>query len=391
MADNVPKHIPTTADLAHQMPVQPGQIIGVIPKVEAGQDTLTPMERSLLEQAGGGQPGDVIPNLSNTQRGKDIQAMVQRQTRAAAAQAALETPVPPDTPPLTMPEPDRTLSDLSPVEQKEIADALTEARVIETQAQAHTMPEHIAANPTLAAAWQTASAEPQIDLVDDTEPEAPKTNQPFDPTVEGMEPDPEPEPEPEPEPQPAPEAKGDAGAVPEPPRVCPHCGHDQLQEVPAITDADKQMYLLALQGNRFYKNYEGYNGQIKWILRSPLPGESDLALDQLDHDTKEGRIISQAQYLRKLEDYRLAMAIHAFKREGQREYQLKPAGELPPVEGAFTPLPATWKFIQEKLFVIDSVRRVVGQEYVRFQRLLELLEVRARDPDFFSGIEPPRS
>jgi hypothetical protein len=53
---------------------------------------------------------------------------------------------------------------------------------------------------------------------------------------------------------------------------------------------------------------------------------------------------------------------------------------------AQTALPVLENWLHDNALVSESMRRVVGLEHQRFQRLVEMLEARVDDSDFWKGI-----
>jgi hypothetical protein len=142
-----------------------------------------------------------------------------------------------------------------------------------------------------------------------------------------------------------------------------------------------------LGGKRFRKEYSVFGGKIAFRLRTLLPSESEMALAQLDEDCDNRRVITNAQYMRYLQDYRLAMGLEVVHYDGKAPVQLKAVGEIQNDEVKYrTVLPMLVKYIQDNLFVTDHIRNVIGGRWAEFQRLTELMEVRAEDPDFWKAI-----
>jgi hypothetical protein len=337
---------------------------------------LTDIEERVLKQ-GGWKPGDPLPDLTSTAIGKRLTEAFSNVGKAAENMEGL-TPVAPDTPPLQVPKP-RDIGDLTPEERAEVVAALKAAKQLDTDLQQQPeVPTSIASVPGMAEAYKTAAELPdELTIVDDTQEAE------FDPTVT------EPEPPVE-QPQtetPAPDAAGTANVIPH--VQCPRCSHFIDQDVVEPTDADKQAFVESvLAGLRFYKTYTAFGGKIAFTLRSLLPSESELALFQLDQDCETRRVLTQAQYIRYLQDYRLSMGLEMVHKEGKAKVTLSPIDLVRFDETKHkTALPQTVAYIYDRLFVNDHLRHVIGVQWAEFQRLTETMEVRAESPDFWSGIE----
>ena len=44
------------------------------------------------------------------------------------------------------------------------------------------------------------------------------------------------------------------------------------------------------------------------------------------------------------------------------------------------------EYLDNGVFTTDSLRRTVGNQWVKFNRLLQFMEAKAEDPDFFGPI-----
>jgi len=388
-----PRGVPRPPPGGSKLPFTPGAVIGKVPKASVNPDApeLTEMEQSILSQVNW-QPGDPIPDLADTGVGRRLNEAFTK-VRTDANDLEGMTPLPPGTPPIKPPTM-RDITELSATEKAEVVAALAQAKVQEKLARSVDESAQLAGVPGLQEAYRTATADTGIELVDDTLlPPTPSSRLPaeptdFNPTAAPPPPPPAPEPVVEAPPEPAAEAELDAGTEIQPDPLCQRCGHMLTQDVVIPADADKQGFLqTVLGGQRFRKTYKVFGGNMGFTLRTLLPGESELALSQLDHDVKAEKVLSHAQYMRQLADFRLAMSLEEFQRADGAPVKLRPIGDMEYDTGEFSALPQLLDYVQNTLFVTDSVRRTIGMEWQRFQRLVELMEARADAADFWPAIE----
>ena len=176
------------------------------------------------------------------------------------------------------------------------------------------------------------------------------------------------------------------------PVICPRCNHQVDQPVIDISVDDKYTFIAAtLGGHRFFKEYKFFGDNLRVIFRELTPNEADLALKQLDHETAQGKIVGRYDYLRKLTDYRLIMSIKEFQRKDAEAIKLEEVLKLDKKDDAPTGLPQLMTWMNDSIFMTDHIRRVIGSHFMQFQRLMELLEARATDHDFFTMTEEPHS
>lgn len=166
---------------------------------------------------------------------------------------------------------------------------------------------------------------------------------------------------------------------------CPHCGWDvRNPEVTEPSDADKRAFLAAmLSGSRFYKQYKLFDGSVLVTFRTLTSEESMAALQLMKDDVKAERYMSDVEYLNVMHDYRLAMGLDNIMSSSARLLGTPPDITMLNIEGLRS---LHQKLLSEGL-KSESLRRVVGQHYHRFQRLVEMLEVRSVDPNFWGGTE----
>jgi len=146
-----------------------------------------------------------------------------------------------------------------------------------------------------------------------------------------------------------------------------------------------------LGGTRFYKDAQLFGESVTVRYRTLLTEEADLALQQTSYDFRDGTIPDQGEFYRVFSNYRLAMSIesvstpsivHAIPTLDEIEWDVPGEGEP-----AQTAVPVLEKWLHENVLSSESMRRVIGLEHQRFQRLVEMLEARVDDSDFWKGIE----
>lgn len=338
-------------------PYKTGEIIGTVPKNKADSPSLTEFERSVLEGSGW-KPGEKLPDLTNTAFGQRAKQHADNIRKQAEEQIKGKAPVPADTPPAKAP-PTRDISEVHPAERMEIENLLKEQG----------LPE------------QSVVEDGGTQIVNDLSTR-------FNPLKDARTPQKPDTAAPEPDTD---SDKANATVQQdETQKLCERCGHILGAPLVDVTDEDKQNYIQTILGGiRFRKTYEAYGGRLKFTFRSLSPLESNMAFDQADNDTASSKISTGLQYMRRLEDYRLVSAIESLERLGKSPTQFAEVGNLEYDSDVFnTPLPQLVEFMHEKIFVSDHVRRTIGQFWAGFQRLLETLEAKARDPDFFDETGP---
>lgn len=234
-------------------------------------------------------------------------------------------------------------------------------------------------NPEVAALYQQlASAGPEI--VDDRPEDA------------AAEPAAEPE---------APAAKEPEAPVPDepvsPPMVilpfCPRCGWDMRQKFDVeITEQVKQEFVAAiLGGTRFQQRIELLGGKLNLTFRSLLADENKLVHRQLVLDQQDGEITTEAEWVLRMLEYRLACSLdQVTDQNGRPLHVVPPVLEYPhtppthkPLQTALVPL---LEYINTKILAHEVTRRLAAQQLRQFQRLVEALEAMALEPSFWNGI-----
>jgi len=338
---------------------------------DAGNEKLTPLEREIIEAAN----VDVSnpPDLSNTALGKELSSQYTK-ARVRTDREETETAAQPQV---------VDLNNLDPEKKAEVMAAIAAAskqeQVEEEAAKKNAdMPEYIKNNPGLAAAYaltnENENEQPVIvdDLDDDDDDkEEAESDSVTEAAVEK-------------------EAKPDAAAggllVKE---NCPRCNHKLDQPVISVSDDDKHVFIAStIGGTRFTKEYAFFNKNIRVVFRELTPSEANFALRQLDIDAKNGVVIGEYDYFRKLVEYRLVMSVLLFHRQGQAPIEFEEVSTLKYDKTKNeTPIPGLLEFMDNDVFVTEHVRRTIGVNFMRFQRLVEMMEARAEDVDFFTKTE----
>jgi hypothetical protein len=387
---------PTLEDTLAPVLFQPGQVLD--PKY------MTPFERQQLESIGWGK-GMPVP-------GNAAEVIAAARREAVASSTVL--PVPADTPPLQVPKP-VDISTLPAAKQKELREALEKAAAFQQQFTA----EQIAAGglpPGVASAIKVADTasrgQPGFAVVDDRPPPDqsaqasaepsprprqagwPRSDPPGQPKPSGWrKPELQKPPEPEPSmPGPPPigelSSTGAAGIT-----NCPHCGWELTRHDPTEPDdEDKRAYLMAAlagPGHRFEREGAMLGGFVKVGYRELTGNEADAALTQIADDIRKSRIVGDGEWLQRLMDYRMAQCIGFIdiKNVG-RVYEGVDLEDIDSDDDSPTPLPALLGHLLTNVLHSESVRRAVGQGFMRFQRMCEKLSANADEESFWQGIDP---
>jgi len=326
---------------------------------------------------------------------------------AAQKEAAGELlPVPADTPPLQMPAP-VDINRLPAAKQAELREALKEAGRYQQQFAA-TQAAGAGMGPGIAEAIQVSEDVARdnpaggVSVVDDR-PAAAAARGPVPavPHLAGWQ-RPEPPPgtgpagwqRPEP-PAAAPPASPPVGDLSDTGAAginhCPHCSWDLKRPDPsAPDDDDKRAYLMATlggPGHRFTREAALLGGSVKIGYRELTGGEADAALTQIADDVRNGRIVGDGEWWQRLMDYRMTQAIAYIEVRGVgRVHEGVDLTDIESDDGQPTPYPALVAHLLASVLASESLRRAVGQGFMRFQRLCEKLEANADEASFWDGI-----
>ncbi len=375
------------------LPPPPGTVLGRVPlDVVRGQSELTDDEKQIIAAAGW-KPGDPVPNLRGTKVGQHMQAAVDA-VREKAEDVHGMSPIDPATEPLEVPEP-VDINDLPPDEQEraiqifkemdELQDRMNMARRARTKTQP--LPPQITGTPGAAQAIGVAAAaaaaereqQPGVTLVDDL---GITGDQPFKlkkPAAAPAQPESAPEissPE-----QVSAEAGGD---LTDATTHCPQCNFDLNGELVAPSTEDIVAYLSTLMGEgRFRKEARLFGGRIIVVFRGLLPKEVDMALQLADDDVVAGNITHITQYARVAETYKLIMGIESVTRTGQSPINLPAVSDIEEPTNGRSSILQLKEYLDNDVFTTDSLRRTVGLQWIKFNRMLQYMEAKSDDPDFF--------
>jgi hypothetical protein len=333
-----------------RLPAKPGTILGMVPKDVLSSPTLTPLERQVIEQAGVAAVGKV-PDLTQTAVGKRLTAEIARIRNEASNVEGL-TPVPPDTPPIQVP-PIRDIHSLSPVEQRQVYTAMDEMLELRQAIQASQQPPP----PTPQVLGHIPGGQEALTLAQHVAAQATVSGGPIE-IVDDL---------------------ADQPVAPEP--VTPPATPD-----PEIAPVDKMLYIQAIHGGRFIKEYSLFGGQVVVTFRAPSPTDTDMILDQLDADCSSGAISTPTQYDRWAGEYAMAVSLMRLHHNGSAPINLMEPAQYAKANQR-TPLPALREYVASNVLLSESVRRAVRAAYKQFSDLLALLDSKAGEPDFWTAIE----
>lgn len=171
---------------------------------------------------------------------------------------------------------------------------------------------------------------------------------------------------------------------------CQHCGwqHDKPDTL-VPTDADKYAFLASVLGNqRFHKRLELLGGKVVVTFRTLLSHEASDCLEQVAADTHAGAVRGEGEWWRQHMLYRLCCGIESIAIDGVGLKSLPALTQVQFDEARYkTALPSLVAYVFRELLPQENVRRFVGREFLRFQKLTEKLEARLDDADFWKGIE----
>lgn len=339
---------------------------GALPLPQGGvvnRKVFTEYEKKLLKEAGW-KEGEPVP-------GTLASIIAEEQKRIAAEMDIL--PVSPDTKPFKPP----TLvnfSDLSPEKQQQLMEEIRKAKD-----QLSVLPPMQGAGPGINEALAIAQ-QPSLEVVDSRKqefkqeiPELP--DNPFKEDTKNS----------------IPSAGGDAQLV-----NCPHCGWQlDIPDVEATTE-DKYSFMQSILGQiRFKKTYPLFGGKMHVTFRSLTSEESDMVYRQLSLDIKNNKIDGMSDYYQFLMYYRIVCGLEKLDSDESgpidcpevSEYQLD--GPDPKNKTPDTPLVEVTKLLLKEVLKHESIRRVLVAAFARFTRLIEHLEARIEDADFWSATEVP--
>lgn len=371
-----------------QMPpvFKPGQVL------QAAK--LTPSEQAALKGIGW-KPGQPIPaNLPKALQNVKVVNNIQEAQKEIEEETKNALPLPPNTPKLTMPKP-VGIEELNPEQRKRIAEEMSRLatdtkEAVRLSRLPDAMYQPIVPNdPSIGDAIKhiLAASGSETEVTDSTKTIS--DDQAVEFVAEQWKQHKEAKEEPKVEDKPA-----TTGAV-SPSIKCKHCGFDQSKPEPAENPSyeDKLGFLQCVLGQiRFKKRYPLFNGKVVVTFRTLTTEEADLANTQLALDTQSGLVLDEAAFFRTLADYRLVLALDELYVEGQGKIFEAPEDiwegwetEAPPKGG--TKLVHITRYIYQNVLKNEPIRRMVGVNFFNFQRMVELMEARVLDQNFWLATE----
>lgn len=207
-----------------------------------------------------------------------------------------------------------------------------------------------------------------------TQPEVPPTTSTEQPTT--------------PDTSPTANSGSPTGATAEP--TCPHCGHN-LNEPDTIepTNDDKYSFRAAmLGGKRFYKTISLFSGDMKVTYRTLSSEEASLCLEQLAADALAGRIESDQAWWCQHMLYRLVCGLESIHVETGLTRMPALCDIEYDRETHKTALPQLLKYLFREVLPNENIRRFVGREFLRVQKMVDNMEARLDDENFWTAIAP---
>jgi len=174
----------------------------------------------------------------------------------------------------------------------------------------------------------------------------------------------------------------------EPPQTCPRCQFQlNLPLPPPPTEGQKNMFTSYMLGitDRFYEDYPVLGGRVIVTFRALSSREADAAAAWTGIDARTGKINDATSFVIRLNQYRLLFSFASLRdNAGAVVHRQEPPGEddLKDIERNTELRDRMWEALFTKTLRQEPLRRVVGQLFAQFQRLVEGLEQEAQNPDF---------
>jgi hypothetical protein len=170
---------------------------------------------------------------------------------------------------------------------------------------------------------------------------------------------------------------------------CPHCGwditkHDSID----VDESDKYAFLASvLGGKRYFKDADLFDGSVVARFQTLTTDEADLALAQCAYDYRDRKVTDQGEFFRVLSNYRMCLGLNRIHTQGSVTL-VPPLDEITwdePGEGQDpqTVLPVLLEYVNANVLQHETMRRVVGMSYQRFQRAVEKMEANVDNSDFW--------
>ena len=147
------------------------------------------------------------------------------------------------------------------------------------------------------------------------------------------------------------------------------------------------MAALGGPGHRFTRENVLLGGTVKVGYRELTGAEADAALTQIADDVRKNRVVGDGEWWQRLMDYRMTQALDYIDIQGVgRVHEGVDLDDIESDDDSVTVYPALVGHLLGVVLHSESLRRSVGQGYMRFQRMCEKLEANADDPSFWEGI-----
>lgn len=161
------------------------------------------------------------------------------------------------------------------------------------------------------------------------------------------------------------------------------------------TREDKEGFLAAILGlGRFVKQYALLGGNLVLSLRSLSSKESAMIQQQMGILLRNGEIAGDGAYWAHMIEYRMVLSVATITVGGNIVYNVPDIEQWdkdhPPTKDDTinaTPIPRLCEFFYKVGAPQEMIRRIIGQEHAKFQRLVEALEAMTSVSDFWQGIE----
>lgn len=197
--------------------------------------------------------------------------------------------------------------------------------------------------------------------------------------------------------------------------ICPRClwnQHDPFEFTP--TQEDKQRYAAATLGiGRFKKSYLLLDGKLELFFQGLTTTEITRLNEQLHWHIRRHDISGDGEYWLWQMEYRMVMSLYRITAMGSvvkqvislEEFETANPGSferaptIQPHVDVFVPIPppppkpptgllAMREWFYREIVQQESMRAIIGIQHREFSKLLEGLDHRAKDRDFWKGIEP---
>ncbi len=174
-----------------------------------------------------------------------------------------------------------------------------------------------------------------------------------------------------------------------PHKNCPRCKWDLARPFDVvITEQDKIAFRAAIlhpksQG-RFRKEYTVLPG-LMVRFRGMTLREKDWLRKQMKHEVGAGHVLNEPEFYAEMMAFRLACSVERIDFSGD-------ATDIPEIpadaacEPGSTPLAGMRQWFETEVAPTESLMALISERHAEFQRLVEALETKGADPNFWQGI-----